>query len=237
MKITMRLISFDVGIKNLSFCCLDYTDDKYRIYDWGIINISCDECCDHIIKGGRKCEMSASVINESGKKLCNSHKKNKEYKDLKLKKIPKIKNQTLHIGENIVNRLNEKDFLDVHDVIIENQPALKNPTMKTVQMMIYSYFLINGYTNEDSIIDNIEMINARNKLKAYNGPPIESPYSKDVKNRYKTNKYLAIEYCKHMVTCEESSFQELFNTSKKKDDLSDSFLQGVYWILKKSNAL
>ena len=37
----MKLI-FDVGIKNLSFCCLEYTNDNYHIYDWSIINISCD---------------------------------------------------------------------------------------------------------------------------------------------------------------------------------------------------
>jgi hypothetical protein len=233
----MKLISFDVGIKNLSFCCLEYTNDKYHIYDWGIINISCDECCDHIIKGGKKCDKSAVVITESGKKLCNSHKKNKEYKDFKMKKVPKIKNPTLHIGDNIVKRLNEHQFLDVNDVIIENQPALKNPTMKTVQMLLYSYFLINGYCDNNSNIENIEMINARNKLKAYSGPKIESPYPKEKKNVYKTNKYLAIEYCKHMITCEDKSFQELFNNSKKKDDLSDSFLQGVYWILKKNKNL
>ena len=233
----MKLISFDVGIKNLSFCCLEYIDDKYSIYDWGIINISCDECCDHIIKGGRKCDNSASVTTNSGKKLCNAHKKNKEYKDLNFKRVPKIKNPTLHIGDNIVKRLNEHNFLDVHDVIIENQPALKNPTMKTVQMLLYSYFLINGYCQDSSNIGNIEMINARNKLKAYSGPEIQSPFSKDKKNIYKTNKYLAIEYCKHMITCEDESFQELFNTSRKKDDLSDSFLQGVYWILKKNKTL
>ena len=81
------------------------------------------------------------------------------------------------------------------------------------------------------------MINARNKLKAYSGPKIDSPYPKEKKNVYKTNKYLAIEYCKHMITCEKEIFQELFNSSKKKDDLSDSFLQGVYWILKKNKKL
>ena len=100
-------------------------------------------------------------------------------------------------------------------IIIENQPALKNPTMKTIQMLLYSYFLINGYTRDDSNIENIEMINARNKLKAYSGPKIYSPYPKEKKNVYKTNKYLAIEYCKHMITCEEKSFQELLIVQRK----------------------
>jgi hypothetical protein len=230
----MKVISFDVGIKNLSFCCLEYTGSEYKIYDWGIINISCDDTCDHIIKGGKECDKSAThVITSSGKKLCNTHIKNKAYADMKLKKVPKKPNPILHIGENIVSKLSAYNFLDVHDVIIENQPALKNPTMKTVQMLLYSYFLINGYTSDTSAIGNIEMINARNKLKAYTGPQIESPFPKEKKNIYKTNKFLAIEYCKVMVEEEESQFRELFLSSKKKDDLADSFLQGVFWILKK----
>jgi len=84
-----------------------------------------------------------------------------------------------------VSAQSKEDFLN-HDVIcIENQPALKNPTMKTIQMLLYSYFLINGYTRDDSKIGNIEMINARNKLKAYNGPKIPC----DIKENYKRNKY------------------------------------------------
>ena len=67
--------------------------------------------------------------------------------------------------------LDEKsNFLDVDIICIENQPALKNPTMKTIQMIIYTYFLIKGITS-DKLISDIQMINARNKLKAYQGPP------------------------------------------------------------------
>ena len=72
-------------------------------------------------------------------------------------------------GKCIVETLNAKPNLrEVDKVVIENQPAMKNPTMKSIQMMIYSYFLMNGVCY-DSPITNIEMINARNKLKAYQG--------------------------------------------------------------------
>ena len=75
----------------------------------------------------------------------------------------------------------KKEFLNVDIVIIENQPALKNPTMKTIQMMLYSYFLIKGIVIEERLVSTIEMINAKNKLKAYNGPEIVS----DIKDKYK----------------------------------------------------
>ena len=44
-----------------------------------------------------------------------------------------------------MEELNSKtDFLN-HDIIcIGNQPALKNPTMKSIQMLLYSYFIIEG---------------------------------------------------------------------------------------------
>ena len=31
-------------------------------------------------------------------------------------------------------------LLDVDGVVIENQPSLKNPKMKSIQMIVYSYF-------------------------------------------------------------------------------------------------
>ena len=74
-------------------------------------------------------------------------------------------------GKCIVSKLQKEHFVDVDLVDVENQPALKS-TMKTIQMIIYSYFLINGVYFDDSKITNIEMINARNKLKAYTGPVI-----------------------------------------------------------------
>ena len=207
----MKLISFDVGIKNLAYCLLN--NDK--IEDWGIINISIDPVCDICDKSAKKtCENI---------KLCTTHTKLKKYKDKKMKNIPKINNNIFELGKNIVQKLDEKEnFLNVDIVCIENQPALKNPTMKTVQMILYSYFLINGVPNN---IKNIEMVNARNKLKVYNGPKIEC----DIKNKYNKNKFLAIKYCEYMIKNEDSKFINLYNNSKKKDDLADAYLQGIYF--------
>lgn len=38
----------------------------------------------------------------------------------------------------------DNDFLNVEEIIIENQPVFKNPTMKSIQMLLYSYFVMNG---------------------------------------------------------------------------------------------
>ena len=220
----MKILSFDVGIKNLAYCLLD--TEKLTIDDWNIINISVDTTCDHIIKG-KCCDKTATKIIKDGEfKLCTGHTKLKCYKDKKMKNPPKLENRMLSLGRQIVKKLDEKkNFLNMDVVCIENQPALKNPTMKSVQMIIYSYFLMNGQAKD------IHMINARNKLKVYQGPKIEC----DIKESYKRNKFLAIKYCDYMIKENihiDKVFHKLYDESKKKDDLSDAYLQGIYYINK-----
>ena len=226
----MKILSFDVGIKNLAYCLID--DKDYTIEDWGILNISVDPVCEHCnAKTGKQCDKSAKSICDIGR-LCSSHKNLKSYKDLKMKPVPKNKNPVLDLGKNMVKILNEKkNFLEVDCVLIENQPALKNPTMKTVQMILYTYFLVNGVTSVGSPLDNIVMINARNKLKAYKGPPIEC----EIKDKYKKTKFLGVEYCKIMIVENDKidkKYRDQFNGSKKQDDLSDAYLQGIFWLTK-----
>lgn len=222
----MKILSFDVGIKNLAFCLIDQNDKL--IEDWGILNISIDSLCNHCMND-KQCDKSA-MYQCNDLKVCTSHQKLKKYQDNKWKKIPKCKNSVLETGKKMIKVLDDKpNFLSVDVVIIENQPALKNPTMKTIQMMLYSYFLINGVMVQDKNMSSIEMINARNKLKAYNGPDIPC----DIKDKYKRTKYLAVEYCRKMIKDNEKidpKWLSLFESSKKKDDLSDSYLQGIYYL-------
>ena len=43
----------------------------------------------------------------------------------------------------LIKKLDEnKRLIDVENIFIENQPVLKNPTMKTIQIILYSYYLI-----------------------------------------------------------------------------------------------
>ena len=70
------------------------------------------------------------------------------------------------------------------------------------------------------------------KLKVYKGPAVICPYVDEKKNKYKINKFLSIAYTKKMIENEKEDFQDLFNNSKKKDDLADAYLQGIYWINK-----
>ena len=129
----MKILSWDIGIINLSYCIINYNEEtkEKNILNWGIINL---------------------IEN------------------------PEMKKNMILVFENIPKKLNENNFLlDVDGVVIENQPSLKNPKMKSIQMVVYSYFLMYGKvlnTNENKI-NFIDFCNASNKLKVYKGPSID----------------------------------------------------------------
>ena len=219
----MKYLSFDVGIKNLAYCSLN--EDK-KILDWGIINLNKDPKCQCGLQ--KECSKTATyqvtdTENNEVKYCCTTHVK-------KYKKKKKLNSNydLFKISQILMEELNSKvDFLNHEIICIENQPALKNPTMKSIQMILYSYFIIEGVC-KDPICSNVQMINARNKLKVYKGEPVECKFT----DKYKRNKYLSVEYTKLMILEEEQKFIDLFAESKKKDDLADAYLQGIYYIEK-----
>ena len=216
-----RYLSFDVGIKNLAYCKLD---ENKVIQSWGIINLNENPQCDvHLKKRCEKQCMYEVKGVDNVKYCCTAHSK----------KFPKKKklnsnHDLMKISQLCVSKLREIDLDDVTHVLIENQPALKNPVMKSIQMIIYTFFVMDGIMKEDSSIETIHMVNARNKLKVYKGQPIEC----NKKGKYAQNKFLSVEYTKEMIKEEDDSFIKLFSESKKKDDLADAYLQGIYWIEK-----
>ena len=219
----MDILSFDVGIKNLAYCRLD---KDQKIIDWNIINLneSIPTCN---VKLRKQCDNEATyeVMNDKNiKYCCTAHKKRFQ----KTKKI-KGKNDLLRISTSCIEKLKQLDIRNIKSVYIENQPALKNPIMKSIQMIIYTYFIMNGLMDETTDIRNVQFINARNKLNVYQGEPIKC----EKKNKYSKNKWLSIEYTKKMIINEDKKYIELFTLSKKKDDLADAYLQGVYCIQKK----
>ena len=222
----MNYLSFDVGIKNLAYC--EITPQK-KIVNWGIINLNENPICNMCLK--KPCEKQASYClktNDEIKYYCTSHI---DHKSLKTndKKTKKKKLNTNHdlckLSKLGIEKLRSLDLSNIKYILIENQPALKNPVMKSVQMIVYTFFIIEGIMNNKSPIENIHMVNARNKLKVYKGEEIKCE-----KKGYAKNKYLSVEYTKIMIKDENDLIQSIFLNSKKKDDLADAYLQGIYFI-------
>jgi hypothetical protein len=218
----MKILSWDVGIINLSYCILEYNEDtkENKILFWGIINLIDD---------------------------------------------PIMKKNMNLVFENIPKKLDENKFLlDVDAVVIENQPSLKNPKMKSIQMIVYSYFLMYGkvLNHNENKIQNVDFCNASNKLKVYKGPEIslddlkkkkkkvdnnslitdfteekkdleivDPKTKKSIKLSYTDKKKMAVAHVKYFLKeSQDEDNLEFFNEHKKKDDLADSYLQGLYVI-------
>ena len=44
----MKVISFDVGIKNMAYCVLDCTQGELGIIGWGVLNLMAKQETEHI---------------------------------------------------------------------------------------------------------------------------------------------------------------------------------------------
>ncbi len=269
----MKVLSIDVGIKNLAFCLLEKLDNGYKIVKWDSINVADSEthvCCAieknkpcekpakffkntcyYCLKHSKKqnlqiptSELSTSFINKQKmpKLLELAEKYNIKYeKPIKKGELVNALNEYIHetcfesivssnasktdlitIGKNIkikFNEIFEGEEIDV--VIIENQISPIANRMKTIQGMIAQYFIMKKTSQQ------IEFISAANKLKSHE-------ISNKDKTKYSERKKMGIQKCLELLNNEGNLmiWSDYFNKHSKKDDLADSFLQGLWYIKK-----
>ena len=248
----MKTLSIDVGIKHLAYCLFG---DQCEIIQWGVCNLTNTE-----IILCKTCNKKAKYIKHE-ESYCKIHVKNKQYKiptynieQIKKMKLAELKDtfnltgkirkrdalvqilqnisdnyfdfisyrktkdyDLVEIGENLKNHF-EALFGDVDLVLIENQIGPLANRMKTLQGMIMQYFILKGCCN-------IKQISSANKLS----------YFVDKKTTYNERKKLSIEITKKILYNNNVYIKwvDFFIKNKKKDDLADSFLQGISYFMKK----
>jgi hypothetical protein len=86
----------------------------------------------------------------------------------------------------------------------------------------------------DIFVDNIEFVSSINKLKDLKTNEIEG-IKGGGKINYKDRKQLGIKKCTEIITTDYHFNDQIafFDSHKKKDDLSDSFLQAMWYISSK----
>ena len=270
----MKILSIDVGIKNLAFCLFDKspTAEQFKITKWDSIDISekedsrkcvfvekniiCNKqakfkkedncfCLKHSKKqqlqiptseqkpsfiNKQKIQKLYEIADSNNIKYENKIKKadliilindyiNKNYfETIESKKAADV--DLFNIGVNIKTKFNKlfENEGQIDYVIIENQISPIATRMKTIQGMIVQYFIMSKLK-----VEHIEFISASNKLKVCD--------VKD-KTKYSDRKKLGISKCLEIITTDFRFNEHIdyFNSHKKKDDLSDSFLQGIWFI-------
>lgn len=206
------IAAFDVGIANLAVCILD--NDK--IIKWDILNICSNnnKCC-KTLRNKSQCSKIAHYKDKENY-YCSQHKNNN---CCKIKKNEK--DDLYSYGVNMYKLLDDiPELLKCEKIMIENQPVLKNPTIKSISMLLFSYFI-----NKN---ENIYFINASNKLK------INEKYTNEQlrqsKNKYNTRKKLSIKYTDKILSeiKIDNTLLLFYINHKKKDDLADALLYCYY---------
>jgi len=251
----MKLVSFDIGLRNLAVCVLEgMTRTDMRITAWDVIDVVAEKN-GHTRTSCFKCKKPAMWIQSGeGTQACSRHRPRSltmTKSALSKKSIPelqelgnpyKIEGKTkkdlvgriwaemnksgwtkfkgnaraqgggvLDLVGDIVNCLDKRSdwWKDSHLIIFENQLDRR---MFAVQAMLHMYFACRGFRTKGVSaihkLDNITMV-------------------EDATTTYRGRKKTGIKHCE--VLCPPCNM-EFFRSHKKKDDLADSFLQGLYFL-------
>jgi hypothetical protein len=195
--------------------------------------------CVHLIKD-HSCNRK-SAYEYSGNYLCSTHSKTK-YKSLQsLCKNKPFKNKSVGSLDFDETKLKlfqileeKKELLKADIVLIENQPSFKNPTMKSISISLYDFYLIRGIMDKEitkSNITKVKFMSPSNKLKLVDEGETKKIVIAKATNEsiaYKLTKQLSIKYTRELIV-HLPDWLLFLNSKKKLDDLCDAFLQGCYY--------
>jgi hypothetical protein len=148
-----------------------------------------------------------------------------------------------HLGIALFQELDKikTDILQPDVILLENQPVLKNPTMKSMQMFLYSYFLMRHMESSGGIGDKkLQCYTASKKLDLIKF--FETSVQKTiqttldtVKSNYQKNKKQSIMMVEYMLK-NNKRWKEFFDKNPKQDDLADSLLMTLHYFEKNNLA-
>lgn len=214
-----RILSFDVGVRNLAYCLVSYTPPPL----------------DTTTNDAPDLAAAATVLSIGSLDLTRSMAPS--VNTTNVNKIPILalcRALFRSLGEN-VDAITGGTPVDY--VVIENQPCLKNPRMKSIQMALYSFFVLRFLppTADDRPATDICMFQPRDKLSVYSGDPVTCT----LKSKYSRRKFLSVRYTESMLArrmevspddADTKRCLDHYRSLKKKDDPADAYLQALTFV-------
>lgn len=260
------ILAFDIGIKNLAWCCLEKQGSTYTILGWDNYNLlsessntvskkqSCYQCTAkgvYDISGfnacARHCPLGKPALRDpSGNLLkkiptmdvCRTLLTNKGVSKLPVKKQAILERlqefYSLPVVETKVSKAPDIGLTEIHnslralvakhavlwgscqEILLENQPAFKNPTMKSVQILLFA-------TLRD-ILQNppsVRLVHASKKVAG------AAKGDAGYKERKAGSEARATAFLESKDLSEPTQWKTLYTKAAKKSDLADALCMTI----------
>ena len=169
----MKLLSIDIGIKNLAICSMEIKDDVFDILQWEVVNL-CNPIpvCQCVIKNKKQnkvCNKKATY-EKDGQFYCKTHAKKTKY--LLPEEQPNIKKlkltELVHLANTYSLEVNKKKKNEVLEIITsyvsKNKLNLVSNTKATDLTLVEIGIAINNKLSQILKFNDIDRIIIENQL-------------------------------------------------------------------------
>jgi len=250
------IISFDIGIKNLAFCLFTLDSGAaIKVLKWNIVNLIQSDpahqpsqctCMKTSKKMSVPCDKKGAFTDSAGKIYCNVHAKNSgkliPSKEMSMPAIKKMKIEDL------------KSFCKTHfigisetdkkpDILVKTQEVIASRSLVPIKVVKQNANHIHLVeigkqirAQMDIALDGIDVdiVILENQISPIAGRmnTIQGMLAQYFIMRRATSPNDGIAFCRNFMTKNSGlrTHQEVLETSSKKDDLADCFLQGIYYL-------
>ncbi len=260
----IRVLAFDIGIKNLAWCCLETQGETYRILGWDNYNLlsegsnvaaskgaTCAHCkakatyshnqvptcvrhCPPLTPAFRDC--SGNLLKSippvaTLKAILQSQTQNQKVPSKKAELLEELtKFYSMPLDKKKVSRAPDVGLSEIHDslqnlvtqqktlwsscslILLENQPVFKNPTMKSVQILLFA--TLRDLLNRP--LPTLKLVHAGKKVQ---GAPSGDAGYKDRKAGSEARAEAAL---KSNDLLDAAPWQQVWSKAAKKSDLADA---------------
>lgn len=246
----IRVLSMDIGIKNLACCVQTCVDNKVVLQKdgWFIIDTTPEDykhTCEYVNKKACDKQAGCFYVDKESKMeryYCSTHSKALDKREKHTwKPLNRNTISSIDIVKTLYQKLDEHIALwrSLDYIIIEKQPPA-NPKMKSIMFHIFDYFVMRLWVDSadaEKRLRDLQFIDAKHKVTQGVSLLTEDDMSEVLKktnpkkNKYAYHKAVTVAATKKLLRDGQRTDElEHFEKQVKKDDYADCYLQLLWWL-------